>query len=84
MIVQICYAYPTKPSTSNVQQGFSLLTLLLTKQKICLKPKNLEKLEAYSHETHATWHGGEKNTFKQVNLCYNKHGLYFCTIWDCC
>ena len=44
MIVQICYAYPTKPSTSNVEQGFSLLTLLLTKQRICLKPKNLEKL----------------------------------------
>ena len=66
-------------------------TRVFTTYTVINETKNLFKIkkpwkayEAYSHETHATWHGGKKNTFKQINLCYNKHGLYFCTVWDCC
>ena len=34
----------TPPSTANVEREFSVLALLSTKQRNCLKPENLDKL----------------------------------------
>ena len=44
MMKLLKFALLITPSTANVEQGFSILTLLCTKQRNRLSPKNIDRL----------------------------------------